>query len=87
MDPEQGKATEGLIHPPCPGFRATLFSRYFSVRSISPLFEHAAFVPPAGSCLSRERVYRFRFHLQQPVILSRLAVCAFSTEAYTSTLG
>lgn len=36
----------------------------------------------AASCFSRERVC-----FQQHVILSKLVVCTFLTEVYTSTLG
>ena len=44
----------------------------------------------AGSYLSMERVYQIIVSptvVQKDVILSRLGVRAFSTEAYTSTLG
>ena len=78
---------EDNIHPSSPGFRVPAIF-FFSGAVNCAIIWHAAFGLSAGSCLLAESEwFSLVSHLQQLLILLRLAVHHFSTEVYTSTLG
>lgn len=93
------RATDDLIHPPSPVFRVTLFVsicwrvvyrrgkflRYYNTLHLDLRLVLARALPESGCIISYHISLSKVFHPQQDVIVFRLPVRAFSTEAYTST--